>query len=230
MSLIFATQTTAVATVILAVGAIVTGVFAFLAFRAQREQLRAIESSVKDQQDLTLQQAELISVQSGQLELQRAQLEDQRRANATHGEVLELQAEEIRESLKQREREAEAQRRSQAARVTAWIARTDAAGSWEARIRNASDLPIFDVRTFFHAIHKNPVRGGWDPVGQGGPPPDETICVFPPQTDRSVAVPEKVQAIFGEVTDRTYVVSVEFTDAAGNSWERDPRGALIPRS
>ena len=36
--------------------------------------------------------------------------------------------------------------------------------------------------------------------------------------------------MFGEVTDRTYVVSVEFTDAAGSRWERDPRGALNPRS
>lgn len=68
------------------------------------------------------------------------------------------------------------------------------------------------------------------PVGQVGTPPDEIICVFPPQTDRVVPIPDGAREKFGEFTDRTYVVSIEFTDAAGNHWERDPRGALVPRS
>ena len=33
-----------------------------------------------------------------------------------------------------------------------------------------------------------------------------------------------------QVDNTVYVVSISFTDAAGNRWERDPRGALIPRS
>ena len=33
-----------------------------------------------------------------------------------------------------------------------------------------------------------------------------------------------------EVSDSVYAVSIEFTDAAGNRWERDPRGALVPRT
>ena len=33
-----------------------------------------------------------------------------------------------------------------------------------------------------------------------------------------------------EVSDSVYAVSIEFTDASGNRWERDPRGALVPRS
>jgi hypothetical protein len=35
--------------------------------------------------------------------------------------------------------------------------------------------------------------------------------------------------MFGQVNDRTCVVSIEFTDAKGSHWERDPRGALVSR-
>ena len=75
------------------------------------------------------------------------------RSMTTYGKVLDLQAREIRASLEERKQAAEEERRSQAAKVTAWLARSDAADTWEAWIRNASDLPIFDVRTFFHKIH-----------------------------------------------------------------------------
>jgi len=33
-----------------------------------------------------------------------------------------------------------------------------------------------------------------------------------------------------QVSDDVYAVGIRFTDAAGNQWERDPRGALIPRT
>lgn len=69
--------------------------------------------------------------------------------------------------------------RSQAIQVTAWLERPRDGEPWEAHIRNASDQPIFDVRTFFYEICKKPGEG-WEPVLTGGPPPrDETICVFP---------------------------------------------------
>lgn len=60
-------------------------------------------------------------------------------------------------------------------------------------------------------------------------PPDQIICVFRPESDRTVPAPEKVQEMFGQVNDRTCVVSIEFTDAKGSHWERDPRGALVSR-
>jgi hypothetical protein len=84
MSLIFATQLTAVATAVLAVFAVLTAVFAGLAFRKQSQE-------VKDEQ-------ELLEVQSGQLEVQRRQLEEQR-------EINELQIKDLRESLRAAERE-----------------------------------------------------------------------------------------------------------------------------
>jgi hypothetical protein len=87
MSLLDATILTAIATVALAVGAIVTAVFAVLAFRKQSQEVRAIQRQVVDQQELTRHQAELLEVQSGLLGLQRQQFDDQlaerRRAQAT---------------------------------------------------------------------------------------------------------------------------------------------------
>jgi hypothetical protein len=52
MSLIFATQLTAVATVVLAVGAIFTAFFAWGAFRKQSREVRAIEWQVADQRQV----------------------------------------------------------------------------------------------------------------------------------------------------------------------------------
>ena len=119
MSLLFATQITAIATAVLAVGAIVTAIFAVLALRKEAEEVRAIEKQVTDQQEVTRQQAGLLKLQSEQLELQRQQLDDQRKVNEKHSGVLELEAAELTEALRQRQHDAAEQRRKQAARVTA---------------------------------------------------------------------------------------------------------------
>jgi hypothetical protein len=188
MSLNLSGEITAVATAVLAFFAIVTPFYAVRAFRKQAQEVRAIEQQVKDQEELTRQQAELLKIQSGQLELQREQLGDQRsaiedqvRANARQAEVLELQATELRESLAERKREAEDQRRSQAVRVTAWFAE-DRHGIWGARVCNDSDLPVVNVRTFFNYIAETSPGGDWEPVPRGGPV--EKIRVLPPRTDR----------------------------------------------
>lgn len=232
MSLLLATQVTAIATAVLAVGAIVTAIFAVLALRKEAEEVRAIEKQVTDQQEVTRQQAGLLKLQSDQLELQRQQLDDQRKVNEKHSGVLELEAAELTEALKQRQHDAAEQRRKQAARVTAWLTwEEDAGPSWGALVRNASDEPVFDIRVFFHHIRETE-GGGYQAVSQGGPPPRETIGVLPPGEDRFVAIPQNVRAMFGSIIidDRTCAASVEFTDAAGNRWERDPRGALVPRA
>ena len=59
MPLILATQLAAVGTAILAVFAIVTAGFAYLAFRKQSQEVRAIERQVRDQEELTRQQADI---------------------------------------------------------------------------------------------------------------------------------------------------------------------------
>jgi hypothetical protein len=96
MSLIFATQLTAVATTALAVLAIVTAWYARKAFRKQSRE-------VSDQ-------AQMLKVQSGQLELQSQQLNDQREINA-------LQTEDLRESLKERARLRQDAEREQADKI-----------------------------------------------------------------------------------------------------------------
>ena len=81
MSLLGATILAGIATAVLAVGAIVTALLAYFAFRKQAREVAAIERQVADGQELARQQAELLKIQSGQLELQREQLADQRKAS-----------------------------------------------------------------------------------------------------------------------------------------------------
>ncbi len=211
MSLLLATQISAIATAVLAVFAILTTIYAVRAFRKQSQE---------------------VSDQASMLQVQSEQLAEQRKVNAEQIGVLALQAAELRESLEQRQRDADEQRRSQATRVTAWLGtHKESKAFWGANVRNASDEPLFEVRVFFHHMREKE-GGGYQAVSQGGPPPRETIAVLPPGEDRFVWIPADVQAMFGSIAidDRNCAASIEFTDAAGNQWERDPRGALVPRS
>lgn len=87
MSVIFATQLTVVATVALAALAFPAAVLAGLAFWKQSQEVRAIERQVKDQEELTQQQAGLLEIQRRQLDLQQKQFgqqaEERRRAQAS---------------------------------------------------------------------------------------------------------------------------------------------------
>lgn len=212
-------------------------VFAWLAFQKQSREVAAIEKQVTDQEKLTGQQAELLTVQSGQLAVLREQLEAQREASAEQSEVLRLQADELRESLRERKRAAQERLREQADRITAWFGWFNVEGAaghrvqtHGAMVRNYSGAPVFDVRVFFHLIRRN--GEGWDPVLLGGPPPSETAPVVPPAADHVVRLPENIRGQFGDtsVSDETCAVSFEFTDAAGNRWERDARGGLDSRT
>jgi hypothetical protein len=101
------TWVTAIATVGLLTGAIVTAIYAIKAFREQSREVAAIEQQVKDEQKVTRQQAELLKIQTGQLEVLRAQLAEDRKIN-------QLQAEDLRESLTERRRLRQAAERQQA--------------------------------------------------------------------------------------------------------------------
>ena len=106
MSMIAAAQWTAVATIALAVFAVVTAVFASLAYRKQSKEVRTLQAHVTDLRDWAGQETELLQVQFGQLDVLRQQFEEQRAINARQAEVLELLAQELKASLEQREREA----------------------------------------------------------------------------------------------------------------------------
>jgi hypothetical protein len=165
---------------ILAIGALITAWYAARAFAGQSREVAAIEQQVSDGQELARQQAKLLElqgkqleVQSGQLKLQQKQIDEQRELNERQSEVLRLQADDLRESLAERKREAEARRVAQASRVfitqtidgnsaSAWIgAYKKMAGSvgaldvtLGAKVVNTSDQPIYDVELCWH-------RGPW---------------------------------------------------------------------
>jgi uncharacterized membrane-anchored protein YhcB (DUF1043 family) len=101
------TWLTAIFTGVLAVGAIITAVFAILAFRKQSDELVVVQRQASDS--------------SEQLKLQRSQMTDQQAVNEEQVKVLKLQAQELAESIAQRKTAADGARRAQAAKVTAWF-------------------------------------------------------------------------------------------------------------
>jgi hypothetical protein len=209
MSDIFAAQIAAVANLVLAAFAIITAILAGLAFRKQARE---------------------VSDQAAMLELQRQQLADQQAASAKQAEVLELQAKQLQESLEERRQAADEKRRAQAAQVTTWFKEQPHVNgpyaAWGAMVRNNSGLPVLDVRAAFHQVAE-PVKGlGWTPVAVGTSL--ESIRVLPPHTERHLPIAPDLAAQEPKYDDDTYVASITFTDAAGNRWERDPRGALKP--
>lgn len=220
---------TAAGTAVLAVFAIVTAWYARRAFLKQSQEVAAIERQVADGQELTRQQGKLIEIQTGQLEALRGQLEEQRKASSAQTEVLELQAKELRESLAERKRDAEEKHRAQAAQVTAWFGlKTSTVSDWGAILRNASGLPVFDVRISFDWIYDQPGGREWIAIPYGSLPGPVTIV--PPDTTRHFRIPAEVQQQDPRCDDEVYAVSITFTDAAGNRWSRDARGVLKPLS
>lgn len=198
MSLLLATQTTAIATAVLALFAIVTTVFAALAWRSQSRELGVLQQQLPDQQEANRQQAE----------------------------VFALQAQELRESLGERKRDAAERHRAQAARVFISEARfggrsgqsadSDIVGlgpkppSVSAIVHNSSNLPVYDAELAWHL--------GTAPHGSLTPEPLGMIMPgnearrersFPPGANMEVA---------GAV--------VRFTDASGVRWRRRPDGDL----
>jgi hypothetical protein len=223
MSLIFATQLTAIATAALAVFAIITAWYARRAFLKQSQEVRAIEQQVQDAQEITRQQAELLKVQSGQLELQRQQVDDQRQANARQAEVFELQATELRESLDERKREAERRYRDQAARVFIGETRQDPKrgepGQFYLRpgkpavgpavlafVKNTSNQPVYDAELRWHRGSEGHGEPNPEPLGTLMPGDEEvSVREFPPGTNLAAS---------GAV--------LRFRDAAGVTWMLRP--------
>jgi hypothetical protein len=205
MSLLLATQITAIATALLAVFAIATAYYARKAFRSQSKE-------VSDQ-------AEMLRIQS-------EQLAEQRKVNAEQIRVLALQATELSESLEERKREAEQLRSAQASRV--WIALTAAdynsmasdaakAPRLDATVVNASEQPLYDAELRWYAeLHWYKASGRHDAPGVqplGTVLPGERVrrdSPFPPG-----AIPADSGAV------------LTFRDARGVNWMRTADGALI---
>lgn len=196
MSSDLSAEITAIATMVLALFAIITAVYAVRAFRKQSQE---------------------VSDQATMLKLQSEQLAEQRRINEKQTEVLELQASELQGSLEGRARDTAERRRAQASRVFMWTEtgpdprRTDeqierGVPLYEAvtvHIKNSSEQPVYDLVISWHT--------GTAPWGQ----PDEIPGLLPgEQEDRTHVLdpdlPSVDQALFGAV--------VRFRDARYLTW------------
>ena len=197
MSLIFATQLTAIATAVLAMFAIVTGIYAIRAFRKQSQEVS--------------HQAEMLRVQS-------EQLAEQRKVNKEETRVLALQAEELRESLAERKREAVERRNAQAAQVHIALKNLTAGQEGhgpliEATVVNASERqqPIYDVKLFWHL--------GPDSYGTPNPEPLGTVLNWEKEIRRREFHYGADPAASGAV--------LSFRDALGVNWVKTPDGAAM---
>jgi hypothetical protein len=136
--------------------------------------------------------------------------------------------------LRQRE---EAQRRAQASRVAAWYGRWSSVVKgpgmtadhrewrrWGAIISNASDLPVYNVRVSL-CVAVDPCAGlTWR---QGERFAGALRLVSPGQ--EHVEMPDSVRTEEeANGNQPTWLVAIEFTDASGVQWLRDPWGRLGP--
>jgi hypothetical protein len=129
------------------------------------------------------------------------------------------------------EEEREAQKRVQAERFAGWasVVRSDPADSgspskWGASLRNASELPVYEVRVVYE-----PIASGYeveDPADLEVVPPGEWMVTghhLYPRPSQPRFRPDA-----GDIPDLTYRIALRFTDAAGRWWRRDRQGALFP--
>lgn len=160
--------------------------------------------------------------------------EDDRRLAA---EDRRAAAEDRRRAEEDRRAEIEDARRAQADKVAAWFGSVEEASRARARmpgyftrrygvyIRNASDLPIYDVRVeFYYVQDRTDGTSAWDPRHRGSSV--EKLRAIPPQGTEFVDMPEAIRSQVDDISEAMYMAGIEFRDAAGNRWKRDPRGQL----
>jgi hypothetical protein len=136
--------------------------------------------------------------------------------------------------LRQRE---EAQCRAQAARVAAWYGRWSSVVKgpgmtadprewrrWGAIISNASDLPVYNVRVSF-CVAVDPSAGlTW----RQGERFAGALRLVPPGEEH-IEMPDHLRTDEEASGNQpTWLVAIQFTDAFGARWLRDPQGRLEP--
>jgi hypothetical protein len=197
MSSDLSAEITAIATVVLAIFAIVTAWYARRAFLKQSDEVLAIERQVKDQKVLTRQQAELLEIQSGQLEVQRQQLNDQRTE----------------------------QRRAQASRILISAEprpdpgiseSTDPIATNLVTVRNTSLQPIYDLRFLFREAD-----GEWTLPSD---PPDQAFLM--PDERYEYPFPVDIPYMDFMLDTSLVGAAVVFRDATGVHWRLYSDGRL----
>jgi hypothetical protein len=131
----------------------------------------------------------------------------------------------------------EAQRRAQASRVAGWYGRWSSVvkgpgmaadprewARWGAIITNASDLPVYNMRVSFCVA----VDPSADLAWRQGERYLGALRIVPPGEEH-VELPDHLRAEDGASGNEPWwQVAIEFTDASGASWLRDPVGRLTP--
>jgi hypothetical protein len=125
---------------------------------------------------------------------------------------------------------------AQAAEVAAWSGRTTAVTfvssdgpdtwqEWGAVIRNASGLPVYGLRVWFcDPADSAPASDSQTLEWYESP---ELTDVLPPG-DAFVSPPREITKRRAAGSTERWLIAVEFTDAAGSRWLREPRGKLTP--
>jgi hypothetical protein len=205
MSLEAATWVTAVATVLLAVGAAITATFAYQALQRQSAEVKAIEQQVSDQKDLAASQAEMLKLQGG--ELKRAAAE--------------------------RNREALERRRVQAVQVYVWQAPVHAEVdghaipemTMEVYFRNTSQQPVYHLRVKWHVVTSDIRKVTYSTYYQPILMPGAEDRDRPPVSTADLAEPDDATAV---VTFRDRA-GVWWRSTPDGDLEEQPSPALPPR-
>jgi hypothetical protein len=216
MSLEAASWVSAIATVILAVGAIITAVLAKRAFDKQSEEVRILQQQAEDS-------AGMLKIQAGQLDAQHEQLHSLQKVGEKQIEVLGLQSIDLRESLEERKREAEGTRSAQASRVFLILNLTPP----DLRSVLAGHPTHLRITAEVVNTSSQPAYAAWIDWPEGCtlsyrliPNPESLGDVLPDK--RTTKIREYPVDWNGDLSDLAF----RFTDAAGVRWIRRPGGHL----
>lgn len=148
--------------------------------------------------------------------------------------VYNIESERDERTAEERRVRFEAERRGQADKIAAWYAWLPQHHSgnpgidfrtpfgWSAFVRNASDLPIYDVDVEFYYVVPDAPDG--NVPGRRGT--IDRIPVLPPQDEvAKIAPSEMLDQVAAEAQDN-HAVAIEFRDATGTRWRRDIYGKL----
>ncbi|MGP4026148.1 hypothetical protein [Actinomadura sp. 3N407] len=141
--------------------------------------------------------------------------------------IYRLESERDERAAEERRARYEAESRSQAEKIAAWFApaSNDVPGenSFGAFVRNASDLPVFDIYPVFRpASDGEPTDGGdWF---------FENIAVLPPHETKFILLElteDEYEEVPHHLRNEMFLVEITFRDAAGVRWIRSADGSLI---
>lgn len=151
--------------------------------------------------------------------------------------VYKIESDRDARAATERREQFQAERRAQADKVAAWYAyfRPQYSSApmtafreqgWAAFIRNASDLPIYDVEIDFYYVIPNAPPGNV-PSRRGS---SDQIPVVPPQEETYIKTPSGVLDQVDAESKANHSVAIEFRDTAGARWRRDIYGKLTELS